>query len=131
MDDLDYFTEYNGTVQYAPPEILEGDLRLLSTKSDIYSLGILIWEIFTERCPFENTKMDLNQLSNRILNDQLNPLTEKSKTGEIIKIPYLQGTPIEIEELIKKCISVDPENRPKVDEIIDKLMEIQEKYNLN
>mgnify|MGYP000111641652 FL=1 len=77
VDEFDCLTEYQGTIEYAPPEILQGDLRLLSKKSDIYSFGILIWEVFTERRPFENHGMDLMDLSQLIIEENLTPLKEK------------------------------------------------------
>jgi serine/threonine protein kinase len=38
-------------VAYTAPEILKG--REPSAKSDIYSLGILIWQMMSRKCPYE------------------------------------------------------------------------------
>ncbi|CAH1373320.1 unnamed protein product [Tenebrio molitor] len=43
--------KYHGTVAYTAPEILKG--REPSAKSDIYSLGILIWQMMSRKCPYE------------------------------------------------------------------------------
>ena len=131
VDEFDCLTEYQGTIEYAPPEILQGDLRLLSKKSDIYSFGILIWEVFTERRPFENHGMDLMDLSQLIIEENLTPLKEKLENGEIKEIEYLKETPIEIKELVNKCLSKNVEERPEISELIEILLKIQEKYSLN
>jgi len=131
LDEFDCGTDYNGTIQYAPPEILKGDLRLLSTKSDIYSFGVLIWEVFTEKKPYDNNKLSLLDLSSAIIEENLNPLTEINEKGEVNKIEYLKGTPIEIEELVNKCISTNPQDRPSINEVIEIILRIQEKNNLN
>ena len=131
LDIFDCLTEYNGTIQYAPPEILTGDLRLLTKKSDIYSFGILIWEVFTGKKPYKNTKLSLVDLSCAIVNENVNPLTEINEKGEVKKIEYLKETPIEIEELVNTCLSPNPQDRPSINEVIEILIRIQEKHNLN
>jgi len=122
LDEFDCLTEYNGTIQYAPSEILQGDLRLLTTKADIYSFGILIWEIFTERIPFDKSGMDLMRLCEKKIDENLTPLYEKDSNGEMKKIEYLPGTPKEIEELVNKCLSTDPQKRPSIDQVCDSLL---------
>lgn len=119
-EDYDYFTTYNGTIQYAPPEILEGDLRYLSLKSDIYSFGMLMWEVFTETRPYENVKFDEITLSLKIVEENLRPNT-------IENIPYIKDTPQEIELLINKCLSQDQNDRPNIQSVLDDLIDIQEK----
>ena len=41
-----------GTLMYAAPEVLAR--QGASTASDIYSLGVVMWEVFTCRTPFGN-----------------------------------------------------------------------------
>jgi serine/threonine protein kinase len=40
-----------GTVQWMAPEVLLG--LEYDESVDIYSLGIIMWELFTGQCPFE------------------------------------------------------------------------------
>ena len=130
LDEFDCLVNYDGTIKYASPEVLQGNLRLLTEKADIYSYGILIWEVFTERPPFENYTSD-PEFSNDILEEKLTPLYEKDINGELKKIEYLPGTPKEIDELVKNCLSWDPKDRPTIAEVIEEIIRIQKKYGFN
>jgi serine/threonine protein kinase len=117
----DEFDSYNGTIKYAPPEILEGNLFRQSDKSDIFSFGVLIWEVFTERFPFENENDEV-EFSLKIINEEINPL------NELKKIEYLPGTPKEIDLLVDKCLSLDPNDRPTIDYVLEEIISIQKNH---
>ena len=61
----------------------------------------------------------------------IKPFTRELRDGTIEKIPYLEGTPKEIEELIKKCLENEIEKRPSIDEILEELLIIEEKHCLS
>ncbi len=42
-----------GTPAYMPPEQAEGDLKAIGPRSDIYSLGVILYELLSGRRPFE------------------------------------------------------------------------------
>ena len=85
------FNEFNGSLCYASPEIC----RMISFnpfKSDIWSLGVLFYRLFTYRNPFNGrTKADL-----------------KNKICEGIYADKIRGP---ISKIIKKMLVVDPEER--------------------
>jgi serine/threonine protein kinase len=48
-----------GTPAYTAPEQLLGDLKAMGPKSDIFSLGVLLYELLTGRTPFEGSSEKL------------------------------------------------------------------------
>jgi serine/threonine protein kinase len=40
-----------GTVQWMAPEVLTG--KPYTESADIFSLGVVVWEVLTGRCPYE------------------------------------------------------------------------------
>lgn len=50
-----------GKVAYASPEVVLGDIDNQSESSDIYTLGILFFQLLTGKLPFEGTLRDLIQ----------------------------------------------------------------------
>lgn len=92
---------------WAAPEVLNN--FPVNTKSDIYSLGIIIWELFSERIPFEETKKPEEHLKILISKKNLKPDMDL----------LLLNTPDFLKALIKSCLSTNPEDRPNIKQILN------------
>ena len=79
-----------GTPFWTAPEIWNG--QPCTTKADIFSLGVLLFEVATRRLPYDGI-----------------PYAEIIKgvaSGELVP-KFLEGVPKEIEDLSKSCFSKD------------------------
>ena len=87
-----------GTPEYMSPEQFKD--RPLDTRADIYSLGIVVFELITGRLPFEAD--DLGVLMAKQLMEAAPPVSK-------LRQDIASGSPIEL--LIKKCLEKEPEDR--------------------
>lgn len=84
-----------GSPHYLSPEQAEG--REVDIRSDIYSLGITLFEMLTGRPPYE-----ADHAVNIILKHLQEPVPSLREFEEI---------PGEVEELVKRCLAKDPKER--------------------
>jgi serine/threonine protein kinase len=85
-----------GTVIYMSPEQVRGEL--LDTRSDIFSVGVLLYEIASGRVPFQGATSGLTY--DAILNRGPVPLRQSSP-----------DMPVELEQIIGKALEKDREVR--------------------
>lgn len=90
-----------GTVQWMAPEVLGS--RKYTEKADVFSFGIVMWELFTGRCPYDG--MTQIQAGLSVLNHDLRP-----------SIP--SSCPRFFARLIRMCWARDPELRPSFEQIV-------------
>ncbi|RIB28290.1 hypothetical protein C2G38_2158265 [Gigaspora rosea] len=91
-----------GIIPYVAPEVLYN--KNYSTASDMYSIGIIMWQLVTRRKPFDNYNYDIH-LARNICNG-LRPLNES-------RIPY------EYKCLMERCWDLDLLRRPSAFELIE------------
>jgi predicted Ser/Thr protein kinase len=87
----------NGTPAYMAPEQLAGEE--VSVRSDIYSLGLVLYEIFTGKLPFESDT----------LAGLIKARTNSAPAGPSTLVKHLDPM---IERVILRCLQVKPANRP-------------------
>ncbi|GBC12390.2 kinase-like domain-containing protein [Rhizophagus irregularis DAOM 181602=DAOM 197198] len=92
--------EIYGVIPYIAPEIFKG--AAFSQKSDIYSFGMIMWELTTGCKPFANVEHDHNLIF-KILDGERPEITN--------------DTPEWFANLMKKCWDSDPSKRPTAVEI--------------
>ena len=96
-----------GTPQWMPPEVLQAEPY--DAAADVYALGIVLWEVATRRCPYDDSP-DLAgvALAMRVVRDGLRPsIPEGSDRG-------LMG-------LAKACWASDAAARPSAAQALEHL----------
>ena len=97
---------YCGTLEYLAPETLNNlNNQNIGKSVDIWSLGILLFEMLTGRLPFkiEKDKLDLYKNSNN---------------SELWKINWTDDFPKLAKDLISRILVPDPEKRLNLDQIL-------------
>jgi eukaryotic-like serine/threonine-protein kinase len=96
-----------GTPDYMPPEQAQGEPA--DARSDIYSLGVVFFEIFTGRLPFTGA----NAMAVVVSHIQQPPPTPRSLNPRL---------PEALEAIILRCLEKDPADRyPNVEAIVEAL----------
>jgi serine/threonine protein kinase len=90
-----------GTAQWMAPEVFLSK-PAYDTRVDVYSFGIVLWELLTSRIPFDG--YDVAQLPTLVVNEGLRP-----------EIPA--DTPLELAALMTSCWQDDPSRRPTFQQI--------------
>ncbi len=85
-----------GTIDYMAPEQIMG--RAMDGRSDIYSLGVVLYRMLAGKLPFAETNVP--QLINAHMNTMPKPLTEVT-----------DGVPNELDHVILRCLAKKPERR--------------------
>ena len=100
-----------GTVSYMSPEQISRSK--LTQSSDIFSLGVIFYEVITGEKPFYGE--DENEIFNKILNET--PVEPVELRPEI---------PVQLNQIIKKMLDKDQKSRITSKEILKELLSIQQ-----
>lgn len=126
----------DGNPEYMAPEKFDSDKA--SPRSDVYSLGILIYEMLAGRVPFEleytPNGMVTAQSKNKILNQHLSatppeilPLRRKAFEAEIPGAFYERDYPEWLDDVIMKCLAKNPQDRYEdAKALLDEIRHLQE-----
>jgi serine/threonine protein kinase len=104
---------YCGTPSYMAPEIVRQEPY--TEKADVYSFGIVMWEILTREEPYEGCPGGL-QLAYAVANEGLRP-------------PIPAYCPAEWARIMTRAWSDNPDDRPTFDDIQRELSSVQRLFN--
>jgi len=95
-----------GTLPWMAPELLNGSSSMVSEKVDVFSFGIVMWELLTGEEPYAN--MHYGAIIGGIVNNTLRP-------------PVPSWCDPAWRSLMEQCWSADPAARPSFTEIAGRL----------
>ncbi|XP_071334580.1 mitogen-activated protein kinase kinase kinase 7 isoform X1 [Trachinotus anak] len=97
-----HMTNNKGSAAWMAPEVFEGNNY--SEKCDVFSWGIILWEVITRRKPFDEIGGPAFRIMWAVHNGTRPPL--------------IKNLPKPIESLMTRCWSKDPSQRPSMEEIV-------------
>ncbi|RIB07304.1 kinase-like domain-containing protein [Gigaspora rosea] len=102
-------------ISYLEPQCLIQEFYKRDKRSDIYSLGVIFWEISSGKPPFER-------------HSHLDVIVKIMKKERELPV---QNTPVLYKKLYTKCWDHDPKKRPEIESVCDELkkMTILERNN--
>ena len=121
-------TGVTGTVSYAAPEVIVGNT--FTEKSDVFSYGITVWEIISRTIPWnglteyqivyrmsqENPESAYAACNNHLKMDNDDDGNDGDEQSGFFADP--------LKELLRSCWLITPEQRPKMGDILVKMIEI-------
>ncbi|RIA86743.1 kinase-like domain-containing protein [Glomus cerebriforme] len=109
-----------GMVPYIDPKKLDDHNNLkqlysLNKKSDVYSIGVLLWEISSGQLPFKDKSLD-DDLVSQILQGY--------------RETVISNTPADYFNLYIECWDDEPSKRPAMNQVVEKLKAILSKIDI-
>jgi len=90
-----------GTPAYMPPEQAKGEIELIGPASDVYSIGVIIYEFVVGRRPFRASSV--RELLDKVAAEDIVPPNQRTERRHDV--------PPDLENLIKRCLEKDPSDR--------------------
>ena len=89
-----------GTIAYMSPEQARGDSSAIGSPSDVYSLGVVLYELLTSALPHDITRSSLHEAARVIC--------EVAPTRPSVRDPSLAG---DLETIVLTALDKDPDRR--------------------
>ncbi|EGG23797.1 ankyrin repeat-containing protein [Cavenderia fasciculata] len=121
---METLTKMRGTFAYCAPEVYFGEQ--FSVKSDVYSIGMILWELVTRciNCRYERPFSEFKNLQH-----DFQIIIQTAKRGLRPTIP--PACPANFAALINNCWDAKFENRPTCTDIVSALQTLETEYKSN
>ncbi|KAL7120121.1 hypothetical protein ACP275_02G103800 [Erythranthe tilingii] len=121
-------TRVLGTTGYLAPEY--ASTGKLTTKSDVYSYGVILLELLTGRVPIDTSRPPGEHV---LVSWALPRLTNREKVIEMID-PALEGhysnkDLIQVAAIAAMCVQTEADYRPLITDVVQSLMPLVKSYN--
>jgi WD40 repeat protein/serine/threonine protein kinase len=115
--------QFVGSLPWASPEQAAGDSAQIDVRTDVYSLGIMLYQTLTGRFPYQVTGMFHDVLQRIMHADPILPSRLSARpgaVGRLLPLPFLttlfrgshpSSMDDELETIVLKCLSKDRERR--------------------
>ncbi|KAG8376573.1 hypothetical protein BUALT_Bualt09G0077500 [Buddleja alternifolia] len=119
-----------GTMGYAAPEYVQ--TGRLTSKSDVWSYGVFLYELITGRRPLDRNR----PRSEQKLLEWVKPYLSDAKKFQQILDPRLEGKQIlrsahKLSLVANRCLARLPKTRPKMSEILEMVNQVVEASSCN
>lgn len=101
-----------GIIEYIDPQCYKDLNYKRGKKADIYSLGVLFWEITSGQPPFHNFSQNVVEQNRLCFHISYEDYREEP----------IKGTPLEYQQLYQECWDGSPEKRPDINQVYDKIL---------
>ncbi|MFO0874666.1 MAG: WD40 repeat domain-containing serine/threonine protein kinase [Phycisphaerales bacterium] len=101
---LTHTGEFAGTLAYSAPEQVSGDPSKVDTRTDIYSLGVILYELVGGRMPY-SVDGSMARTIQAVESDEPAPLNRRSSDPDG---PWVDG---DVSTIVLKALSKDPVRR--------------------
>jgi len=106
--------------QWLAPEVIDPSKNVYDVLSDVYSFGMVMWELADGNAPFD--ELYNNPRFCNLATSQLNELAIKASiVQETLRPTMPEGVNPEYARLIRQCWNVVPTNRPDFGYLVSKL----------
>ena len=99
-----------GTYWYLPPECFNKKNPRISSKVDVWSCGIILYQLLYGKKPFGDGQTPEEIISHRSIHNA---------TGEYIQFPNTNKISIECQQFIRSCLTQNVELRPDVKDVFN------------